>query len=260
MELLKTEWLKIRKYTTFWVLTSLFAGLYLLWNYGVNKSMVSLSAGPMNMMSTTYSFPSVWSNMGFIYGWFVYFLAIFVIISISNEFSFRTHRQHIIDGLHRLDFLHSKSILILGLSIASTLFYIISSLIFGFINGGSSPLDGAEKILYVFVYTLNYLSFSALIAFFIRRSGLSIVILFAYLFLEFIMTKIINWQFDSNFGNLLPLQSSDELLPLNAMKSFEAIMPGQHADINPMIYLVASCIYIILYYIIARRKLVTADL
>jgi hypothetical protein len=74
------------------------------------------------------------------------------------------------------------------------------------------------------------------------------------------MTKIINWQFDSNFGNLLPLQSSDELLPLNAMKSFEAIMPGQHADINPMIYLVASCIYIILYYIIARRKLVTADL
>ncbi len=260
IHLLKIEWLKLRRYTTFWVLIGLFASLYTMWNYGVAKSFVQMGGGPVNLMSNSYSFPAVWSNMGFIYSWFIFFLAIFIIISISNEFTFRTHRQHIIDGMHRLDFLHAKVGLIVIISLLATTFYALLAILFGFINGGGNPSQDIEKIIYVFIYTLNYLSFSALITFYIRRSGLAIVILFAYLLFETIFVKLINFKLDTNYGNLFPLQSSDELLPLNALKSLSNMMPSTVADIPVWIYLIASGVYILLYYFIARRKILTSDL
>jgi ABC-type transport system involved in multi-copper enzyme maturation permease subunit len=260
MLLLKIEWLKLKKYTTFWVLTGLFLSLYILWNIGANKSIVSMGSGPVNLMSSSYSFPNVWSNMGFIYSWFVFFLSILMIISISNEFSFKTHRQNIIDGLDRLDFLHGKAYLILSISLLSTLLFLLLGLLFGMLNGGGNPLPQIEKVGYVFLYTLNYLSFAALIAFFIRRSGMSIVALFAYLLFETIFVKLINWKFDTNYGNLFPLQSSDELLPLPIMKSFSSMVPSQTADVPVMIYLFASVCYIALYYMILRKKIITTDL
>lgn len=260
MKLLYIEWLKLRKYRTFWLLIGLFSGLYILWNYGISSSVIKFGTGPFNFLSKSYSFPAIWDNMGYVYSWFVVFLVVFAIISISNEITFKTQRQHIIDGMSRLDFLHGKVFLILSISIASTLFYVILSYIFGFLNGGGNPLENNIKILYVFIYTLNYISFGALIALFIKRSGISIILFFAYLLLETIITNSINYKFDTVYGSLMPLQSSDELLPLPAMKTLGNMMPSDKPEISLIVCLVASLIYIVLYYFLARRKMQTSDL
>jgi hypothetical protein len=89
---------------------------------------------------------------------------------------------------------------------------------------------------------------------------MSIVALFAYLLFETILVKLINWKFDTNYGNLFPLQSSDELLPLPIMKSLSSMVPSQTADVPVMIYLFASVCYIALYYIVLRKKIITTDL
>lgn len=73
MKLLHIEWLKLRKYRAFWLLVSLFSGIFLLWNYAINNSFLKLGGGPVNLLSNSYSFPSVWINMGYIYSWFVLF-------------------------------------------------------------------------------------------------------------------------------------------------------------------------------------------
>ena len=260
MNLLKIEWLKLRKYNTFWILSSLFAGLFLLWNYGVNKSFISTGKGSVNLFSSTYSFPQIWGNMGYIYSWFVIFLCVFVIISISNEFSFRTHRQHVIDGMERLNFLNAKAFLVLSIALSATFFFILTGLLFGFMNGGGNPFVNFEKVGYVFLYTLNYLSFSAFIAFFIKRSGLSIMLLLAYFLIEAIISGLINWKFDTYIGNLLPLQSSDELLPLNALKTLNNLAGNTQIEAPIYLLVAASVIYISLYYILLRRKLLTTDL
>lgn len=260
LHLLYIEWLKIKRYKTFWLLTSLFAGLYFLWNYGVNKSFVSMGSGPVNLLSSSYSFPAVWGNMGFVYSWLQLFLSILVIILVSNEFTFRTHRQHVIDGMHRLEFYHGKVFLILTISVISTVFFFILGILFGFLNGGGNPFQQIEKVGYVFLYTLNYTSFAGLLALLLKRSGISIVLLFAYFLFESILTNVINYKLDTNYGNLLPLQCSDELLPFPILKSMGNMIPFQKPEIQPIVYVIATVIYITIYYFIGRRKMLHTDL
>jgi ABC-2 type transport system permease protein len=260
MHLLAIEWLKLKKYRTFWVLMILFASLYLLWNYGVNKSFVSIGNGPVNVFSSSYSFPAVWGNMGFVYSWLELFLSILVIIVICNEFTFKTNRQHVIDGMHRLEFLHGKVYLILGISAISTLFFILAGLIFGYANGGGNPLDNIEKVAYVFIYTLNYTAFAGLLAILFKRSGITMVMLFAYFLIESILGKLINYKLNTHFGDLLPLQSSDELLPLPVLKSMNGLVPSSTPEISTYVYVIASLVYVAIYYIIARQKMLKSDL
>jgi len=260
MKLLHIEWLKLRKYKTFWLLVSLFGGIFLLWNYAINNSFLKLGSGPVNLLSSSYSFPAVWANMGYIYSWFVLFLAVFVIISVSNEFTFRTNRQHIIDGMRRIDFLHSKALLVLSMAIGATLFYALTAFVFGLCNGGGNPLQNMETVVYVFLYTLNYLAFAGLISFFIKRSGLSIILLLAYLLFETIIVNVVNHYFGTFVGNLMPLQSTDELLPLPVWKSLAAMTSTVTHDTPIYLSIVFGIGYIAIYYSLLRYKMLKTDL
>ncbi len=258
MNLLKIEWLKLKKYPTFWILSGLFTGIFLTLIYGLNQSFIKLG-GSSNLLSSSYSFPSIWPNIGYFYSWFIIFLCVYIIISISNEFSYKTNRQHIIDGMNRIDFLHAKALLVISLSLGATVFFILTGLIFGFLNGGGNPFENFEVVGYVFLYALNYLSFAGFLAFFIKRSGLSIILLLAYFAVEGILSSLINGKFDTYVGNLLPLQSSDELLPLNVLKSLTE-MTGARPEAPIYLLVGFSIFYIVLYYFILRRKILTTDL
>lgn len=262
MQLLKIEWIKIKRYRTFWILTGIFVVLYLLNNIGVSNVVKEMNNQPVKISRESYAFPYVWNTMGYIYGWFVFFLSFFVIISITNEYSFKTQRQHIIDGMHRIDFLHAKALLILAISLASTLFYTILCMIFGFLFGGTGVFEQAMVIAYVFIYTVNYLSFAALLALFLKKTGLTIILFFTYILIEIGISTYINLKFSTQVGNLLPLQCSDELLPLRSM-SFLKSMARQatsSTEISPYLYFGISIAFIFLYYFIARRKMLNSDL
>lgn len=262
MHLLKIEWLKIRNYKTFWILIGIFASLYLLINYILGNIVKSANQGPIKLLDESYSFPFVWNTMAYNYSWLILFLCMFMIISLSNEYTYKTQRQHIIDGMHRVEFIHAKALLIIAISIASTLFYTILCLIFGALVGGSGMFEQAHLILYVFIYTVNYLSFAALIALFIKRTGLSIIIFLAYLMLEAGIGSYINLKLNSYFGNFLPLQVSDELLPSRSIEKLKGMANNMTMSNNaPMIsFLIASIIYITLYYFVAKRKMQNSDL
>ena len=260
LTLLQIEWMKIRRYKTFWLLVGLFMFLFLAWNYGAQRSTLSFGGGPANVLSASFGFPMVWDTLGYTLSWFVIFLCVFVIISVSNEFTFRTQRQHIIDGMHRLDFLHAKVLLILSFSIGVTLFYLCTSLWFGLYQGGDNPFEHATKAISVFTYTLNYLSFSALLAFIFRRAGISLTMLFAYFLVEAILSGTINAKFNTAYGNLLPLQCSDELLPLPLLQNLGKSLGGVSPALSNAVYGITSWVYIGLYYLLLRRKMQNTDL
>lgn len=260
MRLCKIEWLKIKTYRSFWMLIGLFSILFFGWNYAVIRSFVDIGEGSMKFLSNVYSFPQIWSNMSYLFSFFVLFLCVFVIISVSNEFSFKTNKQHIIDGLTRLEFLHAKVLLVVGICLFAVLLLVLNGLLFGFWNGGGNPMPNSEKILHALVYTVNYVSFSAFLAFFVRRSGLSIILLFAYFLLESILSGFINFQFDTQLGNLLPLQCSDELLPLPAMKSIGNLTGSTKPNLPTFGLVAASLVYIGMYYTILRWRLLTSDI
>ena len=265
MRLLKIEWLKLKKYRTFYILTGLFCGIYTVLNIAVNRGAFTLSTSgkngqSINVINSNYTFPKVWDNMGYYFGWCIVFICVMVIINITNDFRYKTQRQHIIDGQSRLDYLHSKATLILGLTFSLTFIYMIMSIIFGLINGGTNILDGITNTGHVFLYTLNYLSFSALIALLIKRSGLSIMILLAFLFFEEIIVAILKKFADLNIGRFSPLDCSDALLvkPLDGVA--KAVAGGPISASHHYTMEIMSIVWVVLYYFVARWRMQKADL
>jgi hypothetical protein len=264
MSLLSIEWLKIKNYRSFWILAGAFAGLLLLWNAGVNTDVISVGPKDINILNDDYSFPSVWHNLGWWTSLFVLFISILVITLTCNEFTYRTHRQNVIDGWSRLHFYHAKVSLVLTFSIGITILVFVSGAVFGFLSGGTlrGMFSDLSHLGYTFLLTLNYLGLSMLLALLIRRSGLTIALFLAYaLFLEVAIQGILNHYTDSHAGDYLPLQASDELLPF-PLPAAAAILMKKHFVAGPAHYtfVIVSCGYIALYYFLGKSIVLKRDM
>lgn len=262
MSLLAIEWLKIRRYRTFWVLILLFAFLLPFWNFQILNGIVRVGNGQINILNQAYGFPSVWSNFGWWGSIFVLFLAILIITLTCNEFSFRTHRQNVIDGWSRLSFFHAKAALVLALSAGITLFVFINGALFGIATSGSADglFSNLNAIAYFFLLVLNYLGAALFIALWIRRSGLAISLYLLYaLIIESIIAATFNYFTKSQWGNLLPLQSSDELLPFPLMR-MASNMLGRPESLPDYVYVIATAVWIGVYYFAGRRLVLKRDM
>lgn len=261
-ELLAIEWLKIKNYRTFWVLSGLFALLMPILNYEIANGFLKLGGnGGINVLSTAYAFPQVWGNLGFWGSIFIMFLSMLVIILTTNEYTYRTNRQNVIDGWKRLEFFHAKVLLVVVLSLLATCYLFIIGLVFGLIN--SASLSGMftdfQQVAYFFLLSLNYLGFALFIAIWIRRSGLAIGLFLLYSFIiENIIKFAVNHTADTPIGNLLPLQCSDELLPLPLMQMARTFIPGG-TTISMTTYVAATIGWCVIYYLAGRTLLARKD-
>jgi len=258
------EWLKIKRYRTFWVLACLFLLLLPLWNFEVASGLIKLGGGGkngINFLSTAYSFPQVWGNLGFWGSIFIMFISILVIIITTNEYGFRTNRQNVIDGWSKMQFYHAKVILVIIFSFLSTIYLFALGIIFGGINSGSLSglFNEFQQVAYFFLLSLDYLGFALFIALWIRKSGLAIGLFLLYsMIIENILKGIINHYTDMPFGNLLPLQASDELLPFPLMQMAKAMMP-MISTISMTNYSVATICWCLIYYFAGRTILLRND-
>jgi ABC-2 type transport system permease protein len=259
--LLAIEWLKLKRYNTFWILIFFFVVLLPLWNYCILSGAVNIGGNGIKLLNQTYSFPGVWGNIGFWGSLFLVLLSILIIILTANEFTFRTQRQNVIDGWSRLQFYHAKILLVIVFSLAATLYVFILGAIFGYANSGSfnSMFDGMEKVFYFFLFSLNYLGFALLTGILIRRSGLSIGMFLLYIFIvKNILKGILNYtNHDWNIGNYLPLQSSSELLPFPLFEMFKGLMKQSPQPFT--LYVSASIAWAIVYYFAGRQILLKRD-
>lgn len=261
MNLLSIEWLKIRKYRTFWLLTGLFALLLPVWNYGISDGFLKINGkSDINILNQAYTFDHVWANMGWWASLFVIFTTVLTIILTTNEYSYKTQRQNLIDGWTRQQVLHSKWILVFVLALATTIYVFIIGILFGMSNDSAANFPGDIKNLYYFfILALNYYSFGLLISFLVKRTGIAMGLFFLYtMFLEKILQSLINWKLDYDWGNFLPLQTSDELLPFPLVEIVKT-MAGAEEGISASVYVIVSICWIIVYYLISRYRLLKSD-
>src|SRR2546423_6278154 len=134
IKLLKIEWMKLKNYRTFWILTS----LYLVSIVGINfiafkilqriyEEKQSKAAAELIIGNRPYSFPSAWQMTSYMSSFLLFLPGLLMIIFITNEFSFKTHRQNIIDGWSRNEFISVKILMALLLSILSTIMVAITA-------------------------------------------------------------------------------------------------------------------------------------
>jgi ABC-2 type transport system permease protein len=220
--LLRTEWLKMKKYPAFWWMLGIVAlsypGMnYMLYSEGYKDQLVDKNMGPiLRMLPNPFTFPDVWQTVGFISSLFVFLPAILVIMFISNEYTYKTHRQNIIDGWSRNDFMMSKVIDVVIVSLVITALYIITAFIIGTINSGSTNAkfwEGSRYIALFFLQVLSQLSIALLVALVVRKAFIALgVFLFYYFPLEpFLVAMGKKWA--HGIGEFLPLEISDRLIP-----------------------------------------------
>ena len=259
--LLAIEWLKIKQYRTFWVLSIFFLALLPLFNFFIYKGLISAGGNGINLLSQAYSFPDVWANFGFWGSILILFPAMLVVILTANEYSFRTHRQNVIDGWSRLQFFHAKCLIVLLMALLSTIYLFLCAGAMGAAvsSSVSSMFTDIKMVGYFFVLSLNYLGFAFFITTLIRKSGLSIGLFLLYsLIIENMLKGLTNWILPFKGGNLFPLQASDELLPFPLMRVATAVL-SQSKPIPDYVYLCVSLGWIAVYYFIARRSILRRD-
>jgi ABC-2 type transport system permease protein len=189
--LIKLEWLKIRSNATFWVLVGLHIGIVLLIVLSGKLFLGSLSVNGNNLKDFAgvnnipiYQFPDIWHNITYVAGFLKFILAIYMIISITNEIAYDTLRQNIMNGLSRADFIISKLFLVFLLSTGSALFVFITGFSLGMVTTPDLALHDIIKysgfIPAYFLQLSAYLIFALFIGLLIRRTGLAMGLMFLY--------------------------------------------------------------------------------
>jgi ABC-2 type transport system permease protein len=200
LHLLKIDLKKLTSYRTFWVVCGLYfitlafataSGMeFLKWLARTFEDFgqeLNINRIPL------YHFPDVWLNLIWFSGWLKIILAIMVVISVTNEFTYRTLRQNVIDGMSRWEFLFSKILTNILLSLMSVAMIFVIGLVTGLIYSPSMALDNIlvdlEFFPAYFLEIFYFLSYALMISVLIQRSGLTIILLLLSQMIELIITS-----------------------------------------------------------------------
>jgi len=264
IDLLKIEWLKIKSYKTFWVLSTLFLVSILGVNYFGYSFKVGISQGNAQanaLIGSPFSFPNVWHTVSYLSSFLLFIPGLMIITSITNEYTYKTHRQNIIDGWSRQQFIHVKIAMIIIISILATAFVFLTGTLYGLISGGEFSFEKIEYLGYYFIQALSYCMLALLLSVLIKRSGLAIGLFFLYCFIieNFLGALINNTGGNKGLngpGDYLPLNTTDNLIPFPFFRSLVQL------GTPPSIYilLALSAVYLFLYYFFSVRKFQSQDL
>ncbi len=269
LHLLQLEWLKMRHYRPFKVLIILYIVSLLPLLMIISTMDLPEEAG----LDSIFMFPDIWLWLGYAGNWSTFFfLGFLAILMTTNEFSYRTARQNIMCGITRTEWLTSKLLFILSVSIFATLVYVILGFLFGFINTDYVVTQRiTEQMYYIPRYCLmcfGYMSFAFMLSIWIRRSGLAIL---AYLTYIFVIEMILRYGlhprlFGSRDGNrYYPLNAIEDLvhffdykrLQLAAdsvqSKDFVKVLSGWEAVLFSSVYI--GIFIFVSFWLMKRRDL-----
>ncbi len=239
IKLLRIEFRKVLTYKIFWILF----GLYILFltlgilmaEFSINNMVDGVNRRlPIPLPHVTiYFFPWIWQNIVFFatLRYVLIFPAIVIIILITNEFTFKTIRQNVINGMSKAEFITSKLLLILVVSTVMTVLLAFAVLIIGISHtSGITFALVSEKMVFIagfFLTMVTYLIYALFFGFLLRNTGLAIAIFTLYTFIVepilyyFLKSPLV---FKNNISPYLPVNSVLRITEYPAIDVLKNIM------------------------------------
>ena len=263
---LQVEWLKLKYYRTFWILLAVIAVCIPAFNYVIydftDNSFPKING--QSLLGNPFSFPNVWSSVPYLAGILVFMPAILIITLFTNEYSYRTHRQNIIDGWSRSRFIYIKLTEVFLLTLFVTGIVVLTCLYFGFITRKPvQPKAGWDQlrfILYFFVEMLDYSLIAVLFAMLIRRAGLAMGIFFLYMIIEQFVVSLGRNKYKVKWVDYLPEEVSDRLIPQPFTRRIMSPDYNTLWEKHVPLYLSIAVLYIIIYLIFISWRFRKTDL
>lgn len=187
-----------------------------------------------------FNFPIIWHITTFFASQFKFFFAIVVVSMIGNEYSNKTLKQNLIDGLSKKEFILSKFYTIVFFSLIATVLITLASFCIGLYYSSYTEFNiiilETEFILAYFVKLVGFFSLCLFFGMLVKRSAFALAFLFVLYIVEWIIFGLISWKSDVDFAfkvkNFLPLESMYKLID----EPFRRIVMTKFPDKNEIAY------------------------
>jgi ABC-2 type transport system permease protein len=266
LDTLRVEWIKLKYYRTFWILLAAIFVCIPAFNYVIydftDNSFPKING--QSLLGNPFSFPNVWKTVPYNAGILLFIPAILIITLFTNEYSYRTHRQNIIDGWSRSRFICIKLVEVFLLSLFVTAIVVLTCLYFGYLTRTpSQPKAGWDQyrfILFFFVEMLDYSLIAVLFAMLIRRAGLAMGIFFLYMIMEQFVVSLGRNKFKLTWVDYLPEEVSDRLIPQPFARRILSPDNISLWEKHVPLYLSIAVLYIIIYIFLVSWRFRKTDL
>ncbi|WP_428742308.1 ABC transporter permease [Tenacibaculum sp.] len=146
-----------------------------------------------------FNFPYIWHFNTYIAAIFKFFLLLVIVSMMANEYSYKTLKQNLIDGLSKKEFILSKFYTVIAFAFISTVFVFITSLILGAIysdfNEMSIVFSDLDYLVAFFIKLLGFFSFGLFLGILIKRSAFAVAAMIIWLIIESMLKGYLYWTF-----------------------------------------------------------------
>ncbi len=220
-----------------------------------------------------FNFPIIWHITTFFAAQFKFFFAIVVVSMIGNEYSNRTLKQNLIDGLSKNQFIRSKFYTIVFFSLISTILIFVLSLGIGLYYSSYDELSiiiqGTEFVLAYFIKLVGFFSLCLFFSVLFKRSAFALGFLFVLFIGEWVVYGIMKYNF-RNTDSSLP-EIIQDMFPLKSMyklidQPFQRILISKFPDQTDLAYdysvhsleigtvLIWTCIFLFSSYFLLKKR------
>lgn len=187
-----------------------------------------------------FNFPIIWHITTFFASYFKFFFAIVVVSMIGNEYSNKTIKQNLIDGLSKKEFILSKFYTIVFFSLLATILISVASFFIGLYYSSYTEANiifrETEFLLAYFVKLVGFFSLCLFFGMLLKRSAFALGFLFVLYIAEWIIFGLISWKADMEIAekiqNFFPLKSMYKLID----QPFQRVMITKFPDNGDLVY------------------------
>jgi ABC-type transport system involved in multi-copper enzyme maturation permease subunit len=169
-----------------------------------------------------FNFPYIWHFNTYIAAIFKFFLLLVIVSMMANEYSYKTLKQNLIDGLSKKEFVLSKFYTVVVFALTSTIFVFFISLILGSIYSDFNELSiifsDLSYLFAFFIKLLGFFSFGLFLGILIKRSAFAVAAMIVWFIAESIVKGYLYWTFkDIKTSTDEAVNSIMQFFPLEAM-------------------------------------------
>jgi len=170
-----------------------------------------------------FNFPYIWHFNTYIASILKFFLLLVIVSMMSNEYSYKTLKQNLIDGLSKKEFILSKFYTVIAFAAISTVFVFVVSLVLGLVYSDYNEIaiivSDLDYLVAFFIKLVGFFSFGLFLGILVKRSAFAIGAMVIWLIIESMFKGFLYWQFQGAEKTGDKVDTVMQFLPLEAMSN-----------------------------------------
>ncbi|AWI26067.1 ABC transporter permease [Flavobacterium pallidum] len=233
----------------------------------INFNFIGIDIRPAEI--GIFNFPYIWHFNTYVAAVLKIFLAIVIVSMISNEYSYGTLKQNLIDGMTKKEFIISKFLTVLLFAVISTIYIFIVTLLLGYsYSSYDEPSIVFSEMDYLAAYLIKltaFFSFCLFLGVLIKRSAFAIGFFVVWAIAEQIIINA--FSIPKSVTLFLPLESMSNLIrqPFTRLEAYQqleklngtAIVRDYGVHLSTMLIAIA---WIVIFVLLSYKLLQKRDL